>query len=151
MSTLSGILFVLILISFFASLFCLSLKDGWVSIICLCICGVCALLLLFECSGSNIDKIDIGETVVVGGRIAESNQVQVKLYGSDAYIDMEAFGKEVTLIDDGTKGVVVYQYRKAGLSKEILRNEPFFVPFEYGSDEFSKLFDPKVYEVTVLK
>ena len=151
MSTLSGILILLICILFLATVFCLPIKDGNVSIVCLCICGICALLLLFEGCCSDIDKIDIGETVIVGGRVAEDNQVQVKLHGSDAYIDMKAVGMDVTIIDNGTKGVVVYQYRKTGLSKEILRNEPVFVPFEYGSAEFNRLFDPEVYEVNVLK
>lgn len=118
---------------------------------CLAISGICALLLLFENCCSDIDKIDVGETVIVGGRVVEDNQVQVKLHGSDAYIDMKAVGMDVTLIKDAARGVVVYSYRKTRLSKEILRNEPVFVPFEYGSDEFNRLFDPKVYEVTVLK
>lgn len=151
MSTLSGILILLILIFFLATAFCLPIKDGDVSIVCLLIVGVCALLLLFESCCSDIDKIDIGETVIVGGRVVEDNQVQVKLHGSDAYIDMKAVGMDVTLIESGTEGVVVYQYRKTGLSKAVLRNEPFFVPFEYGSAEFNRLFDPEVYEVTVLK
>lgn len=151
MSTLSGILILLMFIFTLATIFCLPIKDGNVSIVFLGITGVCALLLLFESCCSDIDKIDIGETVIVGGRVVEDNQVQVKLHGSDAYIDMKAVGMDITLIDNDTKGVVVYQYRKTGLSKAVLRNEPFFVPFEYGSAEFNRLFDPEVYEVTVLK
>lgn len=151
MSTLSGILILLILIFGIAVILCFPIKDGNVSIVCLGIGAICALLLLLEGSCSDIEKIDIGEAVIVGGRVVEYNQVQVKLHGSDAYTDMKAVGMDVTLIENGTEGVVVYQYRKTGLSKEILRNEPVFVPFEYGSVEFNRLFDPEVYEVTVLK
>lgn len=151
MSTLGGILILLIFIFVMAAIFCLPIKDGGVSIVCLGIVGVCVLLSIFEGCCSDIAKIDIGETVIVGGRVVEDNQVQVKLHGSDAYTNMKAVGMDITLIESGTNGVVVYQYRKTGLSKEILRNEPVFVPFEYGSDEFNRLFDPEVYEVTVLK
>ena len=60
---------------------------------------------------------------------------------------LDVYGIDIALVDKGTSGTLVYKYKKGRISKELVKLEPIFVPFEYGTKEFDSLFSG--YEITV--
>lgn len=149
MSTFGIVLLIIVLVSFFMSLILISVKDGIVSAVFLCATLICILLCSIEVADTNIKKIDIGETVVVDGIKASENKVEIVLPGSVSHTDIDVYGIDIALVDKGTSGTLVYKYRRGRISKEFVKLEPVFVPFEYESEEFNKLFDG--YEINVLE
>lgn len=147
MSTFGIALLVIVLVSLFMSLILIPVKDGIVSAVFLCATLICALLCTVEVADTDIKKIDIGETVVVDGIKASVNKVEIILPGSASHTDIDVYGINIALVDKGTSGTLVYKYKRGRISKEFVKLEPIFVPFEYGSEEFNKLFDG--YEITV--
>lgn len=149
MSTFGSVLVVIAFVSLFMSLVLIPVKDGVVSLVFLCVTLVCMLLCTVEVADTNIKKIDVGETVVVDGIKASENKVEIVLNGSASHTDIDVYGIDIALVDKGTSGTLVYKYKKGRISKELVKLEPIFVPFEYGTKEFDSLFSG--YEITVLE
>lgn len=149
MSTFGIILLIIAFTSIFMALVLIPIKDGVVSIVFLFAALVCMLLITVETEDTDIKKIDIGDTVVVDGIKASENKVEIMLQGSASHTDIDVCGIDIALVDKGTSGTLVYKYRKGRISKELIKLEPVFVPFEYESEEFDSLFSG--YEITVLE
>jgi hypothetical protein len=149
MSTFGIILLIIALTSIFMALVLIPIKDGVVSIVFLFAVLVCMLLITVETADTNIKKIDVGETVVVDGIKSSENKVEIVLQGSASHTDISVYGIDIALVDKGTSGTLVYKYKKGRISKELVKLEPMFVPFEYGTKEFDSLFSG--YEITVLE
>lgn len=149
MSTFGIVLVVTAFVSIFMALVLLPVKDGLVSIVFLFAVLVCMLLVTVETVDTNIKKIDVGETVVVDGIKASENKVEVMLPGSASHTDIDVYGIDIALVDKGTSGILVYPYKRGRISKELVKLGAVFVPFEYKSEEFDRLFSG--YEINVLE